>query len=922
MRPLTLTVSAFGPYVGEETIPMERLGETGVYLITGDTGAGKTTIFDAICFALYGTASGDNRTKQMLRSKYADAATPTFVDMTFEYRGQAYRIRRNPEYERPKSRGEGTTAESADAHLYYPDGSVVTGYEKVTRAACELIGLDAKQFSRIAMLAQGDFQKLLNANTEERTEIFRKIFDTVPYRRLQERLSEQANGLRNDFRALSQSLRQYIGDIACDPDSPLQQRLDEAREGESVQVLEMALPVVQEILEADAEALNAVEEKIAQTDRCIEQLAGRIATAERLNEVAVRLEGNRRALEKALPRWEETQTLLEAEKQHIPERERLTAAIGALNERLPEYDALAALTKQGVELSRQQKKKAEQLSQLDARIRDQKEQLAEARQALEALASCEADRASTRHEKEKTTERLNRLCELEKSAETDRRLHREYQQAVQAYRDAAEENDRRSAEYARLERAFLDGQAGVLARSLKEGEPCPVCGSVHHPAPADPCGQAPTEEALEQSKQARDKAGQICANASTEAGICKAAAEQSRESLEKALREEFADLGDGEPYPLAETIRQLQAEGNRLDEKLSVLTAQCDQRQELHRRIPALEEAVEKEEAERTPLLKELAAADERIGLLREQYKESIGRLEFKSKEEAQSAVAAKQNRKALLEEAFRRAQESEQAARDEVQRIQAEIRADEAVLSGAQAEDPAPLKEQYAALTASKKENTAASHVIRMRLSANQSALKNIRLRQAELCETEEKLKSMDALSRTANGSLTGKERFPFETYVQVTYFDRVIASANLRLSTMTGGQYELIRAVSSDNMRTKSGLELNVIDRYNGSQRSVKTLSGGESFKASLALALGLSDVVQSTAGGIQLDAMFIDEGFGSLDEESLEQAMTVLGDLSAGNRLIGIISHVGELKRCIDRQLIVTKDRAAGSHVRIEV
>lgn len=922
MRPLNLTVSAFGPYVNEVSIDMDRLGETGVYLITGDTGAGKTTIFDAICFALYGTASGDNRTKQMLRSKYADAATPTFVDMTFEYRGDIYRIRRNPEYERLKARGEGTTTEGADAQLYYPDGRVVAGYEKATKAACELIGLDAKQFSRIAMLAQGDFQKLLNANTEERTEIFRKIFDTVPYRKLQERLNEQANEFRNEFRLLSQSILQYLSDVTFDEGHPLTLQLEEARQGESVQVLDAALPIVELILTADNEALSLLDAKLQQTDRQLEELAGRIATAEKLNAVSRRLEKNKVDLQAALPLLEQARARLKSQEEQAPQRERLTAEIGALCDRLPEYDALEGLTEEGKRISAGLKEKDERLKMLAGQIETLKGQLSQARQMVEQLAMCEAEREAVAGMQDKNAARLKRLCDIEKMIEADRQAQLEYQQAARSYRAASEENERLRAEYAGLERAFLDAQAGVLASRLVDGEPCAVCGSVHHPAPAVMCQDAPSEDRLRQSKEDLDNATAFCMRQSSLAGACKAAAEKTAEAVKKAIAEEFGETGEVAAHQVAAAIKQAESEAEKLTQKLKELTAKCEQRQLLLKQIPSLEADLEKQTAEQVRLSGEVTAEKERVELLRRQYVESIGRLEYKSKQLAEDAIAAKQQEKAALEAAFLQAQEGEQKVTAEIRDMQAAITADEAVLRDAAVEEYAPLKEQYDALTADKKADTDMANALRVRLSANSNALNNICAGRANLSAVEEKLKWTDALAKTANGTLTGKERFQFETYIQISYFDRVIASANLRLRTMTGGQYELVRAETADNIRSKSGLELNVIDHYNGSQRSVKSLSGGESFKASLALALGLSDVVQSTAGGIQLDAMFIDEGFGSLDEESLEQAMAVLGDLSAGNRLIGIISHVGELKRCIDRQVIVTKDRSGGSQVRIEV
>ncbi len=922
MRPIKLTLSAFGPYIGEVTVEMDKLGETGVYLITGDTGAGKTTIFDAICFALYGTASGDNRTKQMLRSKYADASTPTFVDMTFEYRGDVYRIKRNPEYERPKARGEGTTLETADAELVFPDGRVVAGYEKVTRAAYELIGLDVKQFCRIVMLAQGDFQKLLNASTEERTEIFRKIFDTLPYRRLQERLGEQSNRLKAEYQTIQQSVLQYLSDVSFDENSPLFERLEAARSGESVQVLEKAMPIVEEIIAADGELLGRLEQAIKQTDFQLEQLAGRIATAERLNAVAVRLDGNRRALLEDLPRLDGAVAALAEQEKTAERRERLTAEIGALSDRLPEYTALEGLTLQGKEVAATLKAKEEEQKLLETQCDGKKADLSSARERLEKLSRCEAEREGVLREQEKTAARLKSLLELERLMESAERAKRDYSAALADYNAVAQKNDVAKAEYAAIERAFLDAQAGILSSRLVQGEPCPVCGSVHHPEPASLCEGSPSEEQLRESRGVMETTAKHCMEQSNRAGACKAAVEQLAELVLKAAEQELGEVGEVVAHQVIASIKQVNADSASLGARLKALAAECEQKQSLQTEIPSLEKEINDITVTLTALVGEISAARERVAQLRRQYLESIDRLEYKSMAQAQAAIEQKKQERAALEAALEAARQAEQTARGQVGERQAAIKADEALLRDAAPEMPEPLKGQYSLLSETKKVDTESANLVRVRLAANTAAMRNISTRRGELSSVEDKLKWVDALARTANGTLTGKERFQFETYIQIAYFERVIASANLRLSTMTGGQYELVRAEVADNIRSKSGLELNVIDHYNGSQRSVKSLSGGESFKASLALALGLSDVVQSTAGGIQLDAMFIDEGFGSLDDESLEQAMLVLNDLSSDNRLIGIISHVGELKRCIDRQLIVTKDRAGGSRVHIEV
>lgn len=633
MRPIKLTVSAFGPYAGRTVLDLDKLGTNGLYLITGDTGAGKTTIFDAITYALYGEASGDNREPSMFRSKYAEADTPTEVELVFSYAEKTYTVKRNPEYDRPKSRGDGFTTQKAEVQLQYPDGRVVTKQRDVDNAIRDIMGINRSQFLQIAMIAQGDFLKLLLAPTEDRKKIFRQIFKTQLYQDLQDRLKRESGQLNDKCEAARSSIKQYIDGISCDENDVLSIEVEKAKSG--ILPTTDVIDLVDRLLSQDNDKKSVIEKSISDADNKLEIVNANLGKIEAKEKAQT-------ALEKAqndLAAENETNLILkyafEIEKGKTAEKDKLAEEKAKIEAEFPRYEALAALEKQI-------KKDEDSITKGEEQLQRDREQYAideaefkKLKIEFEALANAGEGKEKLSHQKEKAQEKQTKLQNL------------------------------------------------------------------------------------------------------------------------SALFEEFHELTDN-------------------------------------------------------------------LDALQSNYKKA-------------STV-------------------SEQATAD------------------------------YE--------------------TKNRAFLDTW----------------LKALSNTANGNISGKEKVMLETYIQMTYFDRIIARANTRFMIMSGGQYELKRRKEAENNRSQSGLDLDVIDHYNGTERSVKTLSGGESFKASLSLALGLSDEIQASAGGVKLDTMFVDEGFGSLDEESLDQAMKALLSLADGNRLVGIISHVADLKNRIDKQIVVTKEKSGGSKANI--
>lgn len=1311
MRPEKLTISAFGPYAGRTEIDFTRLGDKGLFLITGDTGAGKTTIFDAVTFALYGEASGDVREAGMFRSKYAKEDVPTYVELEFLYQGKTYRIRRNPEYLRPKGRGTGYTTQKADAELIFSDGrQPVTRMREVTRAVEELIGLDYQQFTQIAMIAQGDFQKLLLAGTQERGEIFRQIFHTGLYQEVQNRLRDAAKERWKEYDEIRRSISQYMSGAVCAENTEISLELENLRKVKFEGKVERGLELLQELLQQDALALEQMDERLLGLDKKIQQedrLLGKIEQARRTQKL----------LEEKQAAWKEKQDALkeagqarETILQSAGEEEKLLLLLQQGKEKLEQYRTLENLQDQmekqagqmvreqqnrektasdyassmqemkekkqeqeslqtvgeererlghrreGLESRREelclmfrtrkeqtnqqeqaqalqreaaaqaeqlkreaqeskeqaqalqdrdvalvrisekrersernrdelshsqkelrealdrQEKQKEQFEKLSAQEKEWKEKLSKLREELEELKNAESEEMEYRHQAQEQQRILEEFSGHEKRLKGYWKKRKKYQENYES-ESAAWENLRQ--EYHALEKRFFDAQAGLLARHLKEGEKCPVCGSLHHPSPAALTEDVPEKEILDEKKQALSKAesrvqklsgeiahlselieaeeGEIQKTAGNPEGCSdgedymagavtpdmlkedyrkttpdmvkedsrkvtpdmlkeihrklekhleelqaqqgKAKEKKERyhtgggevkklenrlEGLSEEMKESRAELDslsgkcivlkqqlatkldalkpvraqdtgfvestentgaaenpediklagtpeitaaaaiEGKLSQTGETedtvqsilaglemnIRELETQEKkvrkelktraRLLEKLKQLEARLEESQKtvqsqtnqleilnsrqeenrakmaeflarpgmpwndlyadaeslkeeelLHAAADArqtLEEALLQLETEfagnrrrlnrKNRLEKEIPALEDqmhgqeeaikkadillaRLGteqkLLEGQKRELLDTLGEKTKEEAAREVHEQQKQLESMRQKREQAEQNFQKCREEEKALQAAVQALEGQIEKGEALDEEEIsgrKEKWmqekAELSHKRAECFAADR-------KNRDIYDSVCGRRQEMADVEQEYVWVKALSDTANGMLSGKRKIELETYIQMSYFDRILRRANLRLMTMSSGQYELKRQEDGDNKREKAGLELNVIDHYNGTERSVKTLSGGESFQASLSLALGLSDEIQSCAGGIRLDAMFVDEGFGSLDEESLNQAVKALAGLTEGNRMVGIISHVAELKDRIEKKIVVTKNRS---------
>ena len=1121
MRPIELAMNAFGSYGGEERLDFTRLGRHGLFLITGDTGAGKTTLFDAITFALYGEGSGgsERRGSRTFRSDFAADGADTWVRFTFEHQGRRYRIQRSPAYRRAGR----STERPADAQLEsLDDGRTWTRIRDVDRQVTALIGLDQKQFRQVAMIAQGDFLRILNASSGDRQEIFRQIFDTQIYADITATVNEHSRAARDALQAARETYARLAGQIELPPEadaercaalagSPLHaaalvedlagmlaedeskaEQMRAAREARSARLerltasralAEATNQGIRELEQARAElealngehadmetlaervemarraaAIQAIRDTADREGKRERQMAAELAEtrdilaaleakAYEMEALAARVELARRAAallptrEQALRergRQRETENALAQAKSDLEALEDRAEAMAALEARVGLGRRAAGIQKAWDDRLREAERLQAMKDAAQAAENAHSEAAAEYRKCGEAHAAAEAALAR-RPELEHRAEALARVLPLFPECRT---AAEGLDEGIASFDAARARQAAASRRYAEQFELYLRDQAGILAETLAPGQPCPVCGSTAHPSPAPHLTSAPDRASVDAAAAARDKADQAAVKAAEAvalgrqklsalsaqlaAGIGDAADPQVRtlysRDREEACREEAARLSaearalqagfEAADAALRAAEQSLAGALRLRDGARASLDAQSSKASESER---AWEEAMQSAGFASEAAFLAARLPDEEMDAgssALEEYRGSL-RVARAALDAAGTALEAQSKRRAqaeaewhsslvkydfpneeafsaacLSEEALREGSESLEAYRSDVkvartkadhsaesletQRLQTEearevwlnamadsgfadegaflaacvppdaLRADSARVeryrealsaararatqlgerwSGAEAVDSSGLDAALEDLHREEAEAVQRESALKQRAGLNRRTLENLQANVGEMADAEERYSILEDLRTTLTGRIAGqKVKISFENYILQYYFRRVIAEANRRLDRMSDGRYRLcLKPGESGN--AVGGLGLNVFDAYTRRERDVQTLSGGESFVASLALALGFADVVQARSGGVQLDTLFIDEGFGSLDDETLNRALNALDSLAGGSRLVGVISHVNLLKQRIDRRIVVARDAAGGSHARIE-
>ena len=880
MKPIQLVLSAFGPYVERTVIDFSALGEEGLFLIAGDTGAGKTTIFDAISFALYGEASGgkEKRKSKSFHSDYVSDQTETYVELTFRHRGETWWIRRNLEYQRPAKKKkvgmETTTRQAADAQMRNEDtGEEILRMDDVNRRVRELLGLTQDQFTQTVMIAQGDFLKILTASSDDRKKLFRDLFHTNLYVDLQSRLQEKNRACADEQKALEQVILSAEGKI--DPEAEFAEREILLSYCGQIQHTDALCALLARLIEQEK---AAQEQARAQKKEAADQIGALIAAV---------TEGER--VNRDFADWESKRARLAA----------LTAGQGEID---AQRAALAAARRA------QQLETDEALMRRTRRDMDaQRAALSEAQAALEQAEKALPETETRMKEAESRGGEIHALLAQAKQMEDCLPVLGEVERLKAALDTQKRELQRLTADSSRAQAAYTAAQnsyylsqAGLLARELKAGQPCPVCGSTAHPCPAQITPETVTRQALEQAAQRRETAEKAQSDAATRLAANRAALDEREDRL-RALkigadetRQRLAARIDAAHQAAADRQREIDAARSAY--------------QALDKRKTAAQSAVDAAQKQLAALEKDLRAQTEAF----EQKRAAHG-----FEDEASYRLAKRTN--ADIERLDREIRDFDEQKRT----LAAQTHELEDKLSGRQRTDLAALQNRRAAaLDRQAKAENAEKAMVR-KLTLHESAEREIRQANAAIQKKRGKWQIIQELYTCCAGIAAGNPRakLTFEAYVQQYYFRFVVAAANKRLTRLTDGMFTLRVMREAANRVSQSGLDLEVLDRSTGQARDVSTLSGGESFLASLALALGLSDAVQSQSGQIRMDAMFIDEGFGSLDENALRSSIDVLLELADGKRLIGIISHVQELEERIDKQIVVTKT-PNGSTVRMNV
>ena len=919
MKPLKLTMSAFGSYAGKNVIDFTGQ-QQGIFLITGDTGAGKTTIFDAITYALYNQTSGGERNGNMMRSQYAQQETETYVELEFLYRGQTYRVRRNPDYKITKTLKNGKIREQKVPHsveLTLPDGTVFPEKKNATDAKIiEILGLTADQFSQIVMIAQGDFLKLLYTKSDERKMIFSKLFRTDIYWKIQENLRRKSMEMDERIQENDRAFEQEKSRIMPLPESeeiPLDELVERLRER-----LKDALKE-QNLRRANVEELNKKITKYEEINKLFVSLEKIRQTGRELEARQAESKERRQQIENA----RKADKVLVAEQQNLRQQqavEQSAQAIAKMGETLADdQEMFETLKTQQQEAEAEQKREAADIQKKMLAL----EQSFPSYEALQNARSEEQQAKKVWEDLRKTSEESfhKKAAGIAALKEQQKRQEQVVEQTKKNWEQTSLSASESAKHYEHMYEAFLKEQAGILAENLSAGCPCPVCGSTVHPDPAKLSDHAVTELEVEQAKKTR-------AAAEEKRDLAYAAFEAEKtekQKLAQAVEKEEAD------FVLAQTIAKqqrkeaeqnyvsLQKTAEQIREKL-VYPSLAEAKKQYAAMQKALE-AAEQEMERKRQKVSELAEAMNTLKgqkLAEEENQKTAKKLAVKTEKEyaklleKSGFISEETYHLAILPERSRsKLEREEKEYESQCLRQQSEQKLLEKQVSGKTYTDTTELNEQLKVEKQALKEAEKTYMELHTAYENDRSVLQNcaVYLEKGKKLESEDQV--IKSLSKTANGRLSGSAKIDFETYIQRQYFKQIIHEANKRLLTMSNHQFILkLKEEANTGRKTNEGLDLSVYSLVTDSERDVKTLSGGESFLAALAMALGLSDIVERSAGAIHPDMMFIDEGFGSLDAQSRQQAIEVLAELAGDSRMVGIISHVTELKEQIDHKLVVSR------------
>lgn len=936
MKPINIKICAFGPYKDEVNIDFTKFYDSGIFLITGDTGSGKTTIFDAICFALFGTASGSNRGKNSFRSDFALDDVKTYVILEFVHKGINYKIERNPGYMRKKKRGDGYTQVSGDASMVYLD-QVITGEKNVTDKCIEILGINAMQFKQISMIAQGEFLKLLLAKPGERADIFRKVFDTYIYRDISDGLKKKYLDTKREYEDVSINIDSLKNSVIFDDDI----LIEEFNLGDF-------LDIVSKVICKDEKLEKELEQNKTKILDKIQKITNDISNACLVNDNFDKYETTKKMLEVKL----ESESDIDSKRVLIDKNKDIFEKIVPLHDEVVKLDKM--ISDKELELSKNKElfidvcckyneifSKYKNIDLDRKKIYSLKLNLSELKNKLPLFQ--EIDSLNKELLDKNNIYNLLKLEELNgviKKFDDNKKLQVKYESCKANFLEIKDKYNKLSSEYNSMYNKFISCQAGIIASDLKNNCPCPVCGSLTHPCKAKIEGEYITKEKVDFSKKDLDKCQVDLEKTSSDVSSLKKELDISNRDIKgididilnkeiNSYKDKVVKDMDVSKYNINDILGDISYIKASIDSKRKLIN-DGDTEEKIKKQVKDINLEIDKINKYITSICDEykevsdkkvsissvIEVLDREIGDLKNsrilKNDEYVGCYKELGYDTDDDYLKVKLDKDLYLEYI-----EEVNGYDNDIRELNSKIDTIKEIIKDKKRIDTSDLEK-------CKLEKNAELSKIELSLKNVHSRLNNNKIVYDKLCDVykkvqnlEERLSLIEDLSNTANGNIKGKNKLEFEQYVQASYFDNVLVSANKRFSYMTDDRYLLARKVEASRLSDKLGLELEIIDNYTGKRREVTSLSGGESFKASLSLALGISDVIQSYAGGIVVETMFIDEGFGSLDSESLEASLNAIMMLNDNDRLIGIISHVSELKDRIDKKIVV-KNGNNGSSV----
>ena len=920
MRPLKLSFESFNSYANKTSIDFEDFSSNGIFLITGPTGSGKTTIFDAIKYALYGVASGEDRKNISNFSDFANLESPSTVIFEFLHRGVKYRIERITSYQVPKKdknleADKRTLTQKTTVNFYQLiDGEeklLASNATKVNEEVQNLLGIDKNQFSQIVMIAQGDFSKILTAKGSDREILLRNIFNTEVYQQLQERLKADTSQLEKEHEKNLDKAKNALQDINLNDQEQSDKVLEYLNNEKTIL---SHLDEIHTFIKEQNSALNkeahSLDSKTIKLGNKKDALTRDLAQLESNQKIKDQISACDEYLDLHKPILDQKKSAYDQAQKNESEIERLRSVIPKLEEKMHRYDS-ASKQVESIEL---------EISKLDS-------QLLEHQQQIELLDKKSAETQSIQNELKEKKQRLeansNKLTEIDRLiSEIEQTVKRkknadDYSEKLDEERIALEElsikyNHSEEA-YESAEQKFNAAQAGILASKLIEGSPCPVCGSIHHPQIAALSNDVPSETEIKNLKNAMESIHQKKQKQSEAVATSKTKFDFENNEFNQSFTQVLSAVHLIDEFKNVKSFKELVHANEILIQQKSIIESQNKEKEILESRIDKTDvdlKNIEKSKAETNNSIQELTVhLNRRHGEL-SSIKNSGDLIDIdKIKICHENAVA----RWEILSNQLHQSKEEFDKELAEFNRKKDFCQGLKSQLNNTLCIDPSDLKNQIQEIDIKQQEIRNKITEINHMISINESPLNTIKRIYHDAIATEKKYNTTKTLYDFVSGKSSNSESgcISLENYIQRTYLQRVVGAANDRLAIMTDSQF-VLKTKGDRKYKKNDYLDLEVTDLYTGKDRDVKSLSGGEKFMTSLALALGFSDVIQQDAGGIQLDSMFIDEGFGTLDSETLEQALRLLDQLSTNsNTLVGIISHVEELKNRIPQQIVVSKD-----------